>query len=108
MIPNSLLALIVPFFFIPFTVAATLMAVQTEGSGCLADLHNLVILQTLIAWVGIRAKEIREPCPHLWLVPVYRIAFEPLRAYLLYTSVAAALKSSRNGVEQAGAHRLLR
>ncbi|MBK7723141.1 MAG: glycosyltransferase [Austwickia sp.] len=95
-IPNYLLTLIVPFFFIPFTVAATLMAVQTEGVWLPARYFAIfVILQTLIAWVGIRL--MREDRAHLWLVPVYRIAFEPLRAYLLYTSVAAALKGRRMG-----------
>jgi biofilm PGA synthesis N-glycosyltransferase PgaC len=40
---------------------------------------------------------------HLLYVPVYRVVFEPLRAYLLYTSVLMAIRGVR-----AGWHKLAR
>ena len=39
----------------------------------------------------------REKWRHLWMVPVYRIVYEPLRAYLLYTAVYMAVRGVRAG-----------
>lgn len=95
-IPNYLLTLIVPFIFIPFVVVTTVLTVQTEGIWLPARYFLLfVALQLVIAWVGIALME--EDRRHLWLVPIYRIVYEPLRAYLLYTSVAAAVEGRRMG-----------
>lgn len=95
-IPNYLLTLIVPFIFIPFTTVTTLLAVQTEGIVLpLRYFLMFVLLQMGIAWISIAL--MREDRRHLWMVPIYRIVYEPLRAYLLYSSVAAAVKGSRMG-----------
>ena len=34
---------------------------------------------------------------HLLMVPIYRVVYEPLRAYLLYTSTYLALRGVRMG-----------
>lgn len=95
-LPNYLLTLIVPFIFIPFTVITTLLAIQTEGVWLALQYFFLfVLLQVGIAAIGI--KLMGEDRKHLWLVPIYRIVYEPLRAYLLYTSFAAAVKGRRMG-----------
>lgn len=95
-LPNYLLTLVVPFIFIPFTVITTLLAVQTEGVWMAVQYFLFfVLLQVGIAAIGIRL--MREDGKHLWLVPIYRIVYEPLRAYLLYTSFAAAVKGRRMG-----------
>jgi biofilm PGA synthesis N-glycosyltransferase PgaC len=49
----------------------------------------------IIAAVGIVL--MREKWRHLWMVPVYRIVYEPLRAYLLYTAVYMAVRGVRAG-----------
>lgn len=93
-LPNYLLTLIVPFIFIPFTVITTMLAIQTEGIWLALQYFFLfVLLQMAFAAIGI--KLMGEDRKHLWLVPIYRIVYEPLRAYLLYTSFAAAVKGRR-------------
>jgi peptidoglycan-N-acetylglucosamine deacetylase len=37
----------------------------------------------------------------LWILPVYRIVFEPLRAYLLYTAIYMAVRGVRAGWNKA-------
>ena len=49
----------------------------------------------IIAAVGIVL--MREKWRHLLMVPVYRIIYEPLRAYLLYTAVYMAVRGVRAG-----------
>ena len=49
----------------------------------------------IIAAVGIVL--MREKWRYLWMVPVYRIIYEPLRAYLLYTAVYMAVRGVRAG-----------
>jgi len=39
----------------------------------------------------------REECRQLLMVPVYRIIYEPLRAYLLYTAVYMPVRGVRAG-----------
>jgi peptidoglycan-N-acetylglucosamine deacetylase len=39
----------------------------------------------------------RERKVHLLMVPLYRFIYEPLRVYLLYTSLGAALRGVRLG-----------
>jgi biofilm PGA synthesis N-glycosyltransferase PgaC len=39
----------------------------------------------------------REKWRHLWMVPIYRVIYEPLRAYLLYTAVYMAVRGVRAG-----------
>ena len=49
----------------------------------------------IIASVGIVL--MREKWRNLWMVPIYRIVYEPLRAYLLYTAVYMAVRGVRAG-----------
>lgn len=95
-LPNYLATLVVPFLFIPFVAVTTMLAIQTEGVWMALEYFGLfVLLQVGIAAIGIRL--MHEDRKHLWLVPIYRVVYEPLRAYLLYTSFAAAMKGRRMG-----------
>jgi biofilm PGA synthesis N-glycosyltransferase PgaC len=38
-----------------------------------------------------------EKWRHLWMVPIYRVVYEPLRVYLLYTAVYMAVRGVRAG-----------
>ena len=40
---------------------------------------------------------LRERPAHLLMVPLYRLIYEPLRAYLLYASLGTALRGVRLG-----------
>jgi hypothetical protein len=77
-----------PIVFLPFVV---FMGIRT------AQEHFLLFLAAhlLVAAVGIVL--MREKWRHLWIVPVYRVVYEPLRAYLLYTAVYTAARGVRAG-----------
>jgi hypothetical protein len=57
--------------------------------------HAFLAAHLTIAAIGIVL--MREECRQLLMVPVYRIIYEPLRAYLLYTAVYVAVRGVRAG-----------
>jgi biofilm PGA synthesis N-glycosyltransferase PgaC len=50
-----------------------------------------------IAVAAVAVRLMHEPFTHLLMVPIYRLVYEPLRAYLLYSSTAVAIKGVRMG-----------
>ncbi|MGQ4819375.1 hypothetical protein ACQ1ZK_20015, partial [Enterococcus faecium] len=49
----------------------------------------------LLAVVAVRLLD--ERAAHLLMVPLYRVIFEPLRAYLIYSCLGSALRGVRLG-----------
>jgi biofilm PGA synthesis N-glycosyltransferase PgaC len=95
-LPNYILSVVMPVVFMPFVVFIGFLAVQEQGWGVLVKYFVLFMLAHMaIAAVGVRL--MRERYHHLAMVPVYRVVYEPLRAYLLYTSVFLAIKGVRMG-----------
>lgn len=95
-LPNYVLSIVIPLVFLPFMVFMGIQTIQQSG------VHVLIIffLLFLLAHVGLAAVGValmREKWHHLLMVPIYRIIYEPLRAYLLYTSVYMALRGVRAG-----------
>jgi biofilm PGA synthesis N-glycosyltransferase PgaC len=68
--------------------------VQQQGMGVLVAYFLVFVLAHLMI-AATAVVLMRESVHHLPFVPVYRIVFEPLRAYLLYTSVLMALRGVR-------------
>jgi peptidoglycan-N-acetylglucosamine deacetylase len=94
--PNYVLSVMMPVIFLPFVVTMGWLAVSEQGWGVLFAYFLLFLLaHMVIATVAVRL--MREKLHHLLMVPVYRVVFEPLRAYLLYTSVFLAVKGGRMG-----------
>ncbi len=95
-LPNYVLSIVVPVVFLPFVVVMGAVLVQQQGPAVLA-LYFLIFMTVhmIIASVGLRL--MHERPHHLLVVPIYRIVFEPLRAYLLYTSILMAIKGVRTG-----------
>lgn len=95
-LPYTLLATAIPLLFLPLTVV--LAAVNLA-------LGNWVPIAVFAAFVmGIHAvicllalRMVRESWVHLLIVPVYRLVYEPLRAYLLYASLLQALRGRMVG-----------
>jgi peptidoglycan-N-acetylglucosamine deacetylase len=93
-LPNYVLSVVTPVIFLPFVVIMGWLALQEQGPGVLIKYFILFILaHMIIAAVAVRL--MGEKYHHLLMVPVYRLVFEPLRAYLLYTSVFLAIKGGR-------------
>lgn len=90
-LPTYILSVLVPLLFLPVVTVMTVLLVQTEGlDTVLPYFLAFLSVQVVIAVAGIRV--MRESWHHLWMVPLYRIVFEPLRAYLIYVSAYTALK----------------
>lgn len=91
--PYAALSLIVPLLFMPLTIVAAGMSLAAGNwqsialfAGFVAALHMIISI-TAVAMA-------RERAWHLLVVPVYRIIYEPLRAYLLYASAYRAIKGT--------------
>ena len=103
-LPNYLLSILIPLFFIPFTTVMAVLSLDQEGPRIALMFFGLfVCVQLLLAMLSIRL--MHEDWKHLWMVPLYRLMYEPLRAYLLYSSVIAAWKGTKvrwNKLERTG------
>jgi peptidoglycan-N-acetylglucosamine deacetylase len=95
-LPQYALAIMLPILFLPFIVFMGIRTAQEQGIQVVL-FYFLVFLAAhlIVAAVGIVL--MREKWRHLWMVPIYRIVYEPLRAYLLYTAVYMAVRGVRAG-----------
>lgn len=95
-LPNYVLSLLVPWVFLPFVAVMAVLSLEHEGAGILLTYFALFLLVHLVlSAVAIRLMD--EKWVHLLYAPLYRVVHEPLRAYLLYTSVHLAIVGGRLG-----------
>lgn len=95
-LPSYLMSILTPLVFIPFVLAMAVLTIQLEGPGMLLKFFlAFLAVQTVIAAIGLRL--MRDDVRQVAVVPLYRVVYEPLRAYLLYSSALIALKGVRMG-----------
>jgi biofilm PGA synthesis N-glycosyltransferase PgaC len=92
-LPYAALSLLVPLLFMPLTLVA---AGTSLAAG---NWHSIVWYAAFVAAlhmvISIAAVAMaRERAWHLLVVPIYRLIYEPLRAYLLYASTYRAIKGT--------------
>jgi biofilm PGA synthesis N-glycosyltransferase PgaC len=92
-LPYAALSLLVPLLFMPLTFVAAAMSLAAGNwhsiawyTAFVAGVHMIISL-TAVAMA-------RERPWHLLVVPIYRVIYEPLRAYLLYASAYRAIKGT--------------
>jgi biofilm PGA synthesis N-glycosyltransferase PgaC len=94
--PMAALAVVVPLLFTPFI---SLLLLQMAFSGGLLPMLGYFALFSavygVLALVAVRV--LNERAAHLLIVPLYRIIFEPLRAYLIYSCLGTGLRGVRLG-----------
>jgi biofilm PGA synthesis N-glycosyltransferase PgaC len=96
-------SLLVPLLTIPFVATMAVVAVRTQGWSVVGlYFAAFTCAHLVVAATGVRLA--RESKRHLLLVPLYRVVYEPLRAYLLYASHSARC-GCQGRVEQAGTRR---
>jgi biofilm PGA synthesis N-glycosyltransferase PgaC len=89
--PYAVLSILVPLVFMP--IAYWLVAQSLLGGDwrtVVAYLGVLTALHFVMAAVAVAMS--REKLWHLLVVPVYRLIYEPLRTYLLYSTALAVLR----------------
>ncbi|HET9653969.1 MAG TPA: glycosyltransferase [Kineosporiaceae bacterium] len=95
-LPYTLLAALTPVLFTPFVVVMAVQTVRDQGWWVLGVYFALFTAVHLVV-AAVAVALMREPVDHLLLVPLYRLVYEPLRIYLMYTSVYLALRGVRLG-----------
>jgi biofilm PGA synthesis N-glycosyltransferase PgaC len=92
-LPYAALSLLVPLLFMPLTVVAAGMSLAAGNWHSIVWYAAFVAALHMIISVAAIAMA-RERPTHLLVVPIYRLIYEPLRAYLLYASTYRALKGT--------------
>jgi biofilm PGA synthesis N-glycosyltransferase PgaC len=90
-LPYALMSVLVPLVFMPFVVfvaVASLLGGNWESVALFAA--AVALLHLIISAVAIGL--VHERPWHLLLVPVYRLIYEPLRAYVLYGSLVRIVR----------------
>jgi biofilm PGA synthesis N-glycosyltransferase PgaC len=95
-LPNYLLSILMPIVFLPLTTLMAVLMVQRQGWGVVA-FYALIFTMAYVLIATVAVVVMRESPRHLLMVPIYRLVFEPLRAYLLYTSAYMAVRGVRAG-----------
>ena len=91
--PYAAISLVFPVIFLPATVVVAVISLaQGNWQGIAVFAAFVMGVHMAIAITGIAIA--RERAWHLLIVPVYRLIYEPLRAYLLYASVYRAIKGT--------------
>ena len=95
-LPYTLLATLVPLVFLPLTVLMAGINLAAGNWQPIAAFAAFVLaIHAVICVLAIRM--VGESWTHLLVVPVYRVIYEPLRAYLLYASLLQALRGRMIG-----------
>jgi cellulose synthase/poly-beta-1,6-N-acetylglucosamine synthase-like glycosyltransferase len=103
-LPSAAISVLLPVLFLPFVYAMVIVTAQAQGLGVVLlyfALFTVAQLATAVIGVGLA----RERPTHLLIVPIYRLIYETLRAYVVYRSVLTMLRGTRsswNQVERRG------
>jgi cellulose synthase/poly-beta-1,6-N-acetylglucosamine synthase-like glycosyltransferase len=90
-LPLTVLTVLVPLVFTPFIAVVVLQMLSEQGPlRVLAYFALFSLAYGVLAALAVRL--MRERPAHLLMVPLYRLIYEPLRAYLLYASLGRALR----------------
>lgn len=94
-LPLAGASILVPVLFLPFVYVMAVITFEGQGMS-LVLLYAAIFLsvQLLTSVVGVWLA--RESPAHLLMVPVYRMIYEPLRAYILYKSILTILRGTRS------------
>ena len=95
-LPAAVMSVVVPVVFLPLVYVMAVMTIRGQGLPLILMYAGLFLgVQFVTAVVGV--KLMRERPVHLLVVPLYRVIYEPLRAYLLYKAAYAVLQGRRHG-----------
>lgn len=95
-LPHYLLNIVVPVVCVPFVAVMTVVTAVHEGIGLVAG-YAAVFGLFHLATAAVAVRLMGESWRVLAVIPVYRLIYDPLRAYLLYASLLRAVKGVRVG-----------
>jgi biofilm PGA synthesis N-glycosyltransferase PgaC len=94
--PYALISVLVPLVFMPLTVAVA-VASLARGEWQAVALFSLFVVATHMLISIVAIVMVGESPTHLLVVPIYRLIYEPLRAYVLFGSLILALRGTAVG-----------
>jgi biofilm PGA synthesis N-glycosyltransferase PgaC len=90
-LPYTLVSIILPLIFMPFAYALVLLNVLSgDWFGLIIFGSVVTVIYMLITMIALLT--VHERPWHLFVVPFYRIIYEPLRTYLLYAAFFKAVR----------------
>jgi biofilm PGA synthesis N-glycosyltransferase PgaC len=103
-LPGAVMSVVVPVVFLPLVYVMAVLAVRGHGPSMVLRYVGLFFgVQLVVALAAVRL--MRERWSHLLAVPLYRVVYEPLRAYLLYRATFSVLRGREhrwNKLERTG------
>lgn len=98
--PMAVVTLVLPLLFTPLVLIALVqLLADAQADRVLVYLGVFAAIYGVIAVVAVVL--LHERAVHLLMVPVYRLVYEPLRAYLLYASLGTAVRGVQLGWRKA-------
>lgn len=94
--PYALISVLVPLLFMPLTVAVAFISLSRGEWQAIAIFSAFVAATHLLISI-VAVVMVRENPLHLLMVPIYRLIYEPLRAYVVFGSALRALRGSAVG-----------
>jgi biofilm PGA synthesis N-glycosyltransferase PgaC len=94
--PMAVLTIVLPLLFTPFITLVVIDMLAEQGP--LPVLFYFGIFSLIYgAMAAVAVRLLGERPVHLLMVPLYRLIYEPLRAYLLYASLGTATRGVKLG-----------
>ncbi|WP_211879643.1 bifunctional polysaccharide deacetylase/glycosyltransferase family 2 protein [Pseudarthrobacter albicanus] len=94
--PYALVSVLVPLIFMPLTVIVAVNSLA-RGEWQAVAIFSAFVAATHMLISIVAVLMVRESLLHLLVVPIYRLIYEPLRAYVVFGSVVQALRGSAVG-----------
>ncbi|WP_442863603.1 bifunctional polysaccharide deacetylase/glycosyltransferase family 2 protein [Arthrobacter sp. FW305-BF8] len=94
--PYALLSVLVPLVFMPMTLIVAAVSLS-KGEWQAIAVFAVFVAATHMIISLVAVIMVREDPRHLFIVPIYRLIYEPLRAYVLVGSLLQALRGRAVG-----------
>ncbi|PTT62641.1 glycosyltransferase, partial [Arthrobacter sp. HMWF013] len=94
--PYALISVVVPLIFMPLTVFVAVISLS-RGEWQAIAIFSVFVASTHMVVSIVAVLMVRESLLHLLMVPIYRLIYEPLRAYVVFGSAIQALRGTSVG-----------
>lgn len=94
--PYALISVVVPLVFMPLTVIVAVNSLA-HGEWQAVAIFSAFVAATHMLISIVAIVMVRESPMHLLMVPIYRLIYEPLRAYVVFGSAILALRGTAVG-----------
>lgn len=94
--PYALISVLVPLIFMPLTILVAVISLS-HGEWQAIALFSAFVAATHMLISIVAVLMVRESLLHLLMVPIYRLIYEPLRAYVVFGSALQALRGRAVG-----------